>query len=458
MRVTNSTIIGNSTANSNGGGIRKDGTTTATISNSIIAGNTAQTDGDLSGEGVNLTNNLIGIPTGLTIDDILDVNLADNGGPTWTHALVAGSPAINAGDNSLATDDAKVTGNSLATDQRGTGFERILGGTVDIGAIEVAVDYGDAPDLATGTATGDYETTAGDNGPSHLIVPGIFLGANIDSDGGTLQNATANADDVDGALPDDEDGVLSPLTDLRGTIGAAPSVTLLATNNTGSTAMLSGWIDFNSDGVFDNATERAQIAVPEGTTDERFTLTFGAIPDGFTGETYARFRLSTDAAANDATGAASDGEVEDYLFTITAPAGTPVQSRSTVEINSLTVNGPTLNNGDRFGWSIASLGDLDGDGIPDLAAGLPRDSTGGPTRGSIQLLLLNGDGSVKSTVEINSLTPNGPTLSDIDLFGWSATSLGDLNGDGVTELAVGALWDATGGRMPGSRSCSVSER
>src|SRR5262249_51643875 len=53
--------------------------------------------------------------------------LQDNGGPTWTMALLPGSPAIDAGDNSDAPD----------YDQRSPGFFRIVGGTIDIGAFEV---------------------------------------------------------------------------------------------------------------------------------------------------------------------------------------------------------------------------------------------------------------------------------------------------------------------------------
>src|SRR5205085_8312044 len=54
--------------------------------------------------------------------------LRDNGGPTKTHALLPGTPAINMGNNELA--------NGLATDQRGEGFPRIVGDSVDIGAFE----------------------------------------------------------------------------------------------------------------------------------------------------------------------------------------------------------------------------------------------------------------------------------------------------------------------------------
>lgn len=54
------------------------------------------------------------------------------------------------------------------------------------------------------------------------------------------------------------------------------------------------------------------------------------------------------------------------------------------------------------------------------------------------------DETLDRTVEINSTTPNGLILSDNGLFGSSSTNMGDLNGDGVNDLAVGAPDDGRG--------------
>jgi hypothetical protein len=54
-----------------------------------------------------------------------------------------------------------------------------------------------------------------------------------------------------------------------------------------------------------------------------------------------------------------------------------------------TGGGPNLANGDNFGTSIASLGDLDGDGVLDLAVGAEVDDTGGTNRGAVHVLFLS---------------------------------------------------------------------
>ncbi|MGI0011323.1 MAG: integrin alpha, partial [Nitrosopumilaceae archaeon] len=55
------------------------------------------------------------------------------------------------------------------------------------------------------------------------------------------------------------------------------------------------------------------------------------------------------------------------------------------------------------------------------------------------------DGTVASSKKIASGTNGGPTLANFDEFGISVANIGDLNGNGVTDLAVGAISDDTGG-------------
>ena len=116
--------------------------------------------------------------------------------------------------------------------------------------------------------------------------------------------------------------------------------------------------------------------------------------------------------------------------------GTP---KSTVEINDSTTNGPVLSNLDYFGRSIANIGDLDVDGVNDIAVGASRDDNGGANRGAVYIMFMNTDGSIDSTVEINDSTTNGPSLADNDFFGSSVANIGDLDGDGDNDIAVAAL-------------------
>jgi hypothetical protein len=113
ISVTNSTITANS-ANAAGGIYNFGGT--VNISNTIVSGNTAiggdkDVQGTFSSDGFNLIE-IVGTATGFGSDITgvsanLDV-LADNGGSTQTHALLAGSLALNAGaDQSAPTNDAR---------------------------------------------------------------------------------------------------------------------------------------------------------------------------------------------------------------------------------------------------------------------------------------------------------------------------------------------------------------
>ncbi len=221
------------------------------------------------------------------------------------------------------------------------------------------------------------------------------------------------------------------------------------TNTSGAAATLYGWIDYNGNGVFENATERASIAVPNGTNGGIVTLVFAAVPGTTVGTTYARFRLSSDAAAANSTGHAANGEVEDYRVSIRRPSEGTAESSKTKKIASGLNGAPLLVNGDMFGSSMAALGDLDGDGVGDFAVGSPVEFGRGSS-GEVHVLFMNANGTVKSSQKITSGIGGGPVLSAGDYFGHGMGTIGDLDGDGVTDLFVGATKDDTGGYIAGA--------
>lgn len=98
-----------------------------------------------------------------------------------------------------------------------------------------------------------------------------------------------------------------------------------------------------------------------------------------------------------------------------------------------------LEAGDEFGASGTSLGDLDGDGVEDWLIGAPEDDDGGEDRGAIYFLFMRADGTLRTQWKISDTFGGfGGYLQDRARFGFSVANLGDLDADGVTEVAVGA--------------------
>lgn len=146
LAITFSTITDNSAVAAGGGLYASFSVDEVTMTGTVFAGNTSGVSGtDEISSGATVVveaHNLIqGTVDGFTpsATDVLGVDpllgaLTDNGGPTPTRALTAGSPAIDAGPASFPPFPAD------AYDQRGAPYVRIAGGRADIGAFEVQVD------------------------------------------------------------------------------------------------------------------------------------------------------------------------------------------------------------------------------------------------------------------------------------------------------------------------------
>ena len=151
--------------------------------------------------------------------------------------------------------------------------------------------------------------------------------------------------------------------------------------------------------------------------------------------------LNNDGIQDYAAGAPGGNEV----FVLIMAADMKVLSYTTINTNTENF-GFDLLDGDQFGMDVASLGDLDNDGVSDLAIG--ADQVNGS--GAVFIVLLNNDGSLKSTIKIASGETNCPTLNAGDEFGKVISNMGDFFGDGINDIAISASKDDDGGTDKGA--------
>lgn len=167
------------------------------------------------------------------------------------------------------------------------------------GVTSNAIDYGDAP--------ASYGTTNANNGARHTIVSGLYLGTAPDSESDAVTPLDGTGDGAD------EDGIILPTLTAGDTSYTIPASNITATGS----GTLHGWVDFDKNGTF-SASEYASVSVANGTPSGN--LVWNSITVGASGNTYARFRFTTDASINASrpSGIAGNGEVEDYPVAVTA--------------------------------------------------------------------------------------------------------------------------------------------
>jgi hypothetical protein len=466
--LTNVTITGNRSdaddlSPGEGGGLEQVSSNPLTLKNTIVAGNVkgtaapAANDLDVFGPGgidlSNSKNNLIGdaatsggITNGgaaanivgnsgagtININTVLDVTLANNGGPTRTHKLLPGSPAINNGNDSLT---------SATLDQRGTGFNRKVG-TVDIGAYEVQAGIADR--LAFNVQ------------PSHTnagvaIAPAVTVRI-LD----VLNNLTTSTANVTLAIGNNPSaGTLSGTTTVAAVNGTA-TFSDLSINNIGVGYTLAA-SSTGLAGTVSNAFNIVSASAVSGTKTVSGSYVIGQTV------TY------TITLGNSSPGAQLDNPGNEFADTLpaglllvsaSATSGTPV---ATVATNTVTWNGAiagnssvtitiqaTINAG-TSGQTISNQGtiafDADGNGTNE-AAGLTDDPgvagvnnptsfvvNAAPTITPVGVTRKAGDAGSNSTIaNVNDLEDAENTLAVTVNNGATAT----VNGVTVNGLSVSA--------------------
>ena len=362
-------------------------------------------------------------PGGTVGWDIL-VSRSDNDGLNWT----APEPLnTNAGtDPGWWDDEPQVTTDGAGNWVAVWVSDDTLGGTIgtDMDILfatfsEILWDFGDAPAAAQSGFAGSYPTTLTDDGARHTVA-GPTLGVYRDSEADGQLSANADGDDTAGT-PDDEDGVTIPVLSASTFSSTTASLTVDLQNADATANYLDAWIDFNQDGDWNDPGEQVFTVYNLGTTNGVKTLSFTIPQDTgdniVYGTTYARFRLST-AGGLPPTGAADDGEVEDYRLTINASK--PVQI---IYSNQTVVPAPA---GNSFQFNV----------FYDVSNG-DNTLTGLVLRMHYDSMMLSYDG-VTNLLEIPSGNPTIQVLPDQQ----------DYDQDPATDYYVNILWTDFTGMWP----------
>lgn len=314
-------------------------------------------------------------------------------------ALFANPPAIDGEGNLTYTPVTDTFGTSTfdVTVQDSGGTDN--GGTDTSAPQTFTITVNQGPREDFGDAPSDYPVLLSADGARHKV-GALFLGGGVDIEADGQPSAAADGDG------DDEDGVVVIADAIAASGTSTTSSFTLVSSGTG---FLDAWIDFSGDGDWEDAGE--QIATSFSLTAGSNTLSYTVPADAVAGETAARFRLSS-AGALGSTGAADDGEVEDYLVTILRGDAAPDATVNSVGgSTTLSVSAGHMVVEDTevlFSAPLDSIGLLNVQGTT-ADERIRLDFSGGSVIGTGGLRLDGGGGS-------NTLSVIGPN-SELDLTG-----------------------------------------
>jgi len=211
-------------------------------------------------------------------------------------------------------------------------------------------------------------------------------------------------------------------------------------NNTGAAYVL-----------FDSTRNSAlQLSTINAGTGNGFSI-FGAVANENSGIAVSLTGdMNGDGLAEIVVGASAANASRGHTYVIFGKSSTtPVQASNIINgTGGFVIFGTAPD--DLSGLFVSRVGDMNGDGRADLIVGAPQNDAGGPNRGNSYVVF--GKSTTTSIVAANILGSVGFQIrgeADGDQSGFSAASIGDVNGDGIQDAIVGAHLNDINGTSSG---------
>ncbi|MFM7275637.1 MAG: hypothetical protein ACKO4A_17650, partial [Gammaproteobacteria bacterium] len=246
---------------------------------------------------------------------------------------------------------------------------------------------------------------------------------------------------------------------------------LLTGNSSGSGSPLA-LVRYNTDGTLDTSFsgDGKALASSGGTSDSGWGIALQSdgrilVAGQGAGAPYSDFvlmRFTTGGVLDTSFGGSPTNTLDGTpTLTLSGAGG----SAFPVAVDLSTLNGTNgfridgIDADDRSGYSVASAGDINGDGFDDLIIGAFYADPGGDSSAGESYLVFGKAGGFAASIDLSTLDgTNGFRIDGIDAddrSGYSAASAGDVNGDGFDDLIIGAWGGDPGGRSRAGESYVV---